>query len=1764
MSNKFDVDFSEALRQLAEFQAKTRGLGESLDKVQQSAKAPIGAAGKLMKEMHKHFSDLETALTRVGVDAEAAGAAVKRSRETAQGLFTKLAADNLTLTTRARAYNGELKELERLLKDTGAKSSFVKWAERTNNITAELSNQNRYLVKAIQAALTAEGQYNQRLKAKLATNQRILNADELRKLKTIELEHAIQNLDTAEGRALASAQVRMSATRKAISEDERRREKLNELERQYASLHGGMEQEIVLLQRQIAERRKQILGDDKARQSTSALTQVQAEQNAQLARQAASLKAKNQVMQEVANGLHRMTRAEAEAIAKAEALRAATKKSADALLDEARSAHGMSKAQLELNRARQVEIDRLERLKVQKDLISGAYGRELAQTRRQIAEQERYNRLLAMTTAELLGLTNAQRRLSLAQATGSQSAAMLRAGLAGLHTSIGMYTSATIVAASSTYAIAAGLRSAITVGSEFSATMSRADAIMSTSRPAWMSDNGSMAAMEVQVRALGQSTAYTASQVAEGLGELGMAGLSAGDAVLALRPALDLAMIGNISMGQSADIATNVMMTFGKTAGELTEVVDVMATAVTNSNTTIEQLANSLTYAGPAAQTAGISMRDTVAAIEAMANSGIKSSRSGTALRRLFVSLVNPTKKGAEMMEQYGISVLDAEGKTRGLVDIVTQLNKALSNVSGAERLGAIQDLVGVYATSPVAALVDQADNLVHLRNQLDNVAGAAERMREKIEDTLSKDWNQVVSAFQEVQLTAFDAYEMRMREGSMRLAQWLVQLTEPIETLADGSTISQLDMILQRAENLARVIGMLGAGFVALKVATVGSNLVGALASDMGKLGTVYDVLKAKAGSAAVGVRAFDAASLKAAASARLQYAANHPLAASLNVVGSTARGATAALGGLSVAVGALSKALGWVGLLWGIYEAGKAAFGSDARQDIIDQRGEVDNLKSSYEQLKEEMKKVSLEKEREALRGNVKADKLSIDQLRERNATIQATLNSKGAGLDQATRDSLQAMVEANTYQITQFEKHIDATNKKLSEMGSSALDAVRVQEDQITAAQKVVETYEQYLAAKADLDAKAASGTATVQDMDGLKKAEAAWRSALTAAASTNAKIAEVKENLVSLAEISSADAAKQDQEALAKQLEKDASATQKLATARGELLRVEREISELAAQDKAAIEAGTARPGQDTYNRLSDKRAEVSKQIAELEAEADTEAQTLADARRALEDYYRTDAENLDVLKQDLEDIMLMRVINNQLIAEGGQLGAEASVAESERLKRELELRQRIDSLQERINKPGTKPGTKPRKSETEAELERNLKQAQSSYDALRKQADPLSASLEEVNEKTKQLELLHKHGKITAEQKAKAIWQLRKAHYELAIEQNNNYQSLEKLRDSYLDSPFSETLDDMTELNRLLRENNVSLAEYKRIKESIKTRAIESATNGLPTANLQMGDASSTPFTDWMGTEIERAQGLSQFGKRKEDLFTGYENDVDRINREFEARQAALDAEFLQQAEHAERLKQLEQEKNASLLTAHQTFADQSMAVDAKRAQYAEQMSQMAMISMLGSAENILGMFASAGEDATAAQKAAFVAQKALAIAQILMYTHLAAAQAMTIPGDPMKVMGIPLASMITAQGYASAALVGGLAIAEMSGAKTGGSSYSGAYDDGGFIPYNSYGIVGEYGPEIVHGPANVTSREKSAKKMGSGQEFNITLAPNITVEAGGDSSGGSTKESEAKARELAETLKTSVVATMRNEMRPGGTLDTWIKQQRKA
>lgn len=199
------------------------------------------------------------------------------------------------------------------------------------------------------------------------------------------------------------------------------------------------------------------------------------------------------------------------------------------------------------------------------------------------------------------------------------------------------------------------------------------------------------------------------------------------------------------------------------------------------------------------------------------------------------------------------------------------------------------------------------------------------------------------------------------------------------------------------------------------------------------------------------------------------------------------------------------------------------------------------------------------------------------------------------------------------------------------------------------------------------------------------------------------------------------------------------------------------------------------------------------------------------------------------------------------------------------------------------------------------------------------------------------------------------------------------------------------------------------------------------------------------------------------------------------------------------------------------------------------------------------------------MFASAAADATAAQKLAFLAQKAITIAQIIMYTELAAAQAMATSGNP--VLGIPLATFIRATGYANAALVGALAIGQLaSGGKSGGSSSSGGgggtqmYDTGGFIPYNRTGVVGEYGPEIVQGPAHVTGRGNSSSKLNQGGQapMEITLAPVIQIEMKGGQDGGGPMD-QKNAKDAAETVKSTVMAVLSDQVRPNGMLYKFVK-----
>jgi hypothetical protein len=227
----------------------------------------------------------------------------------------------------------------------------------------------------------------------------------------------------------------------------------------------------------------------------------------------------------------------------------------------------------------------------------------------------------------------------------------------------------------------------------------------------------------------------------------------------------------------------------------------------------------------------------------------------------------------------------------------------------------------------------------------------------------------------------------------------------------------------------------------------------------------------------------------------------------------------------------------------------------------------------------------------------------------------------------------------------------------------------------------------------------------------------------------------------------------------------------------------------------------------------------------------------------------------------------------------------------------------------------------------------------------------------------------------------------------------------------------------------------------------------------------------------------------------------------------------------------------------------------ETYTKDSKTLGDAQAEYAKQSGMMMAGAMAGSLSDIFGQFAAVGEEATAAQKLAFVAQKSLAIAQILLYTHVAAARA---PADAGTFLGMTLANTILAQGYASAGLVAGLSIGQMASGNTSSSSAE-TYDTGGTIPYNRVGIVGEYGPELVQGPAHVTGRGATSSKLGGSNVYDITLAPVIHVTTDG-SGGGSGGDPEKSAKMVAEAVRGTVMATLQDQMRPGGVIDTFVKR----
>ncbi|MEM7737449.1 MAG: phage tail tape measure protein [Deinococcota bacterium] len=176
---------------------------------------------------------------------------------------------------------------------------------------------------------------------------------------------------------------------------------------------------------------------------------------------------------------------------------------------------------------------------------------------------------------------------------------------------------------------------------------------------------------------MGIKTQFSATQAADGLNFLALAGFDVNQQLVALPEVLSLAAAGQMDLGRASDIATDTLTGFGLEVEDLPRLVDVMTATFTKSNTDLNQLGRAMTYVGPIASQLGVSVEETSAALGLLANAGFKSTMGGTALRGSLSRLINPTDQAGDILKAMGVSAMDANGNFVGLTDVVRQFENA-------------------------------------------------------------------------------------------------------------------------------------------------------------------------------------------------------------------------------------------------------------------------------------------------------------------------------------------------------------------------------------------------------------------------------------------------------------------------------------------------------------------------------------------------------------------------------------------------------------------------------------------------------------------------------------------------------------------------------------------------------------------------------------------------------------------------------------------------------------------------------------------------------------------------------------------------------------------------------------------------------------------------------------------------------------------------------------------------------------------------------
>lgn len=350
--------------------------------------------------------------------------------------------------------------------------------------------------------------------------------------------------------------------------------------------------------------------------------------------------------------------------------------------------------------------------------------------------------------------TNSGKTMGNALAGGLRSAA----GTIGKVFSVAAKTAAVGFSAATAGVVAFG-KSAISAGSQFDSSMAQVAATMGTT----VDQIGNLRDFAME---MGAKTAFSATEAADALNYMALAGYDSNEAMQALPNVLNLAAAGSIDLAYASDMVTDAQSALGLTMDESAQLVDKMAMASSKSNTSVAQLGEAILTVGGTAKNLAGGTTELSTALGILADNGVKGAEGGTALRNVILSLSAPTDTAADALDALGVSVFDAQGNMRSLNDIFGDLNTSLSAMTQGEQTQVLNKIFNkVDLKSVNALLANTGERFDELSGYIDNATGAAEKMAATQLDNLNGDVTLFKSALEGAQIVISDALTPYLRD---------------------------------------------------------------------------------------------------------------------------------------------------------------------------------------------------------------------------------------------------------------------------------------------------------------------------------------------------------------------------------------------------------------------------------------------------------------------------------------------------------------------------------------------------------------------------------------------------------------------------------------------------------------------------------------------------------------------------------------------------------------------------------------------------------------------------------------------------------------------------------------------------------------------------------------------------------------------------------------------------------------------------------------